>query len=148
MKQFLLSIFLIFITGMSFAQSGGVKGNVRGADGESFPYASVFCEELKKGTTSNVEGKYQLDLPPGDYTIQYQYLGFETKKVKLQVGTGWVDQDIQLSERQYKIHEVKISATGEDPAYYIMRKAIGMSQYYLNQVSAYDCEVYFKGIQK
>ena len=35
--------------------------------------------------------------------------------------------------------------TGEDPAYMIMRKAIGLAPYYLNNISRYKAEVYLKG---
>jgi hypothetical protein len=45
----------------------------------------------------------------------------------------------------YEIPEVRISAKGEDPAYNIMRKAVGMAPYYLNNISYYKAEVYLKG---
>ena len=45
----------------------------------------------------------------------------------------------------YEIPEVRITASGEDPAYIIMRKVIGMAPYYLNNISYYKAEVYLKG---
>ena len=45
----------------------------------------------------------------------------------------------------YIIPEVRISASGEDPAYWIMRKAIGLANYHLNEVSSYQAEIYIKG---
>jgi len=45
----------------------------------------------------------------------------------------------------YEIPEVRISPSNEDPAYIIMRKAIGLAPYYLNNVSYYKAEVYLKG---
>jgi hypothetical protein len=45
----------------------------------------------------------------------------------------------------YEIPEVRISGSGEDPAYIIMRKTIGLAPYYLNNVSYYKAEVYLKG---
>ena len=45
----------------------------------------------------------------------------------------------------YVIPEVRVTSTGEDPAYAIMRKAIGLAPYYLNQVNEYSAEVYLKG---
>ena len=50
-----------------------------------------------------------------------------------------------LPLQYYEIPEVKISASGEDPAISIMRKAIGLAPYYLNNVSYYKAEVYLKG---
>lgn len=53
--------------------------------------------------------------------------------------------NITMETQSYNLPEIIVTASGEDPAYYIMRKAIGMSQYYQNQVSAYTATVYLKG---
>jgi hypothetical protein len=50
-----------------------------------------------------------------------------------------------LPMQYYEIPEVRISPSNEDPAYIIMRKAIGLAPYYLNNVSYYKAEVYLKG---
>jgi hypothetical protein len=54
-------------------------------------------------------------------------------------------KDVILPLQYYEIPEVRISASGEDPAYIIMRKAIGLAPYYLNNVSYYKAGVYLKG---
>jgi len=56
-----------------------------------------------------------------------------------------ISKDVKLPLQYYEIPEVRISASGEDPAYSIMRKAIGMAPYYQNNVSYYKAEVYLKG---
>ena len=61
------------------------------------------------------------------------------------VGNGYIDLMIQLPPQTYMIPEVRISATGEDPAYWIMRKTIGLANYHLNEVSSYNAEIYIKG---
>ena len=50
-----------------------------------------------------------------------------------------------LLHAQYEIPPVYVSAKKEDPAYTIMRKAIGMAPYYRNIVQSYRAEVYLKG---
>lgn len=52
---------------------------------------------------------------------------------------------MQLAVQEYQIPEIKVMASGEDPAYYIMRRAIAMSPYYQKQVSKYSSKVYLKG---
>jgi hypothetical protein len=52
---------------------------------------------------------------------------------------------ISNTKGDYEIPEVRISGSGEDPAYIIMRKTIGLAPYYLNNVSYYKAEVYLKG---
>ena len=44
---------------------------------------SIIIPELNIGTITNDYGFYSLTIPKGNYTIQISYLGFEIKKIKL-----------------------------------------------------------------
>lgn len=127
----------------SFSQ--GIEGEVRNVDGDPVPFATVFVPELHRGTTANEMGQYRLQLPRGKHEVRFQYLGYKTVTKSIDLDSRWETIDIVFEEQQYRLPEVVVTASGEDPAYYIMRRAIGMSQYYLNQVSAYTCRVYLKG---
>ncbi len=53
-----------------------ISGYLRdGQTGEELIGASVYVDELKAGTTSNVYGFYSLTLPEGTYNIIYTFLG-------------------------------------------------------------------------
>ncbi len=125
--------------------SQGIQGGISNVQGDVVPYATVFVPALHQGTTANELGQYQLSLPPGKHEVRFQYLGYKTVTRLVDVEDGWKTIDILFEEQQYRLPEFVVTASGEDPAYYIMRRAIGMSQYYLNQVSAYTCRVYLKG---
>ncbi|MBN2698001.1 MAG: hypothetical protein JXR52_04195, partial [Bacteroidales bacterium] len=60
-------------------------------------------------------------------------------------GQDFIDLEITLPPQTYMIPEVRVSASGEDPAYWIMRKAIGLAHYHLNEVLSYRAEIYIKG---
>jgi hypothetical protein len=141
--QLLACIMLIFITGQGYSQ--GIKGSITDVKGDVVPFATVFVQELHKGTTANEMGNYQLLLPPGKYEIRFQYLGYKTVTIITHVDDEWKTIDVEFEEQHYHLPEIVVTASGEDPAYYIMRRAIGMSQYYLNQIAAYTCRVYLKG---
>ncbi len=49
----------------------------------------------------------------------------------IEVGAEYTDLMIELPPQTYMIPEVRVSATGEDPAYWIMRKTIGLANYHL-----------------
>src|SRR5450759_767004 len=144
MKQFLL-IFLILLFLTSFAHSQILKGKITTQSGDPVQYATVYIQELKQGTTSNTKGDYEIRLAAGKYTVVYQSLGYQPVYVTISLSGETVSKDVVLPLQYYEIPEVRISASGEDPAYYIMRKAIGMAPYYLNNVSYYKAEVYLKG---
>jgi hypothetical protein len=123
----------------------GIRGRVTNVRGETIPFASIYIPELSTGTTSNVEGHYELKLPEGKRKVLFQYLGYQTETFELTIGKTFLELNVELKERDYQISETKILASGEDPAYYIMRRAIALAPYYQKQVSKYSCKVYLKG---
>jgi len=140
---FVLCILFSNLYNQSSAQ--GIRGKISSVDGKPVSFANIYIENLSKGTTSNIDGKYELKLPTGTHEITYQYLGYQTQKHTIAIESNYEDKDIVLQRQQYEIPEVVVYADNEDPAYHIMRKAISMAQYYKNQVRSYECRVYLKG---
>ena len=122
-----------------------LKGTIKDAEGEPIPYSTVYIQELRQGTTANTKGDYELPLPDGKYTVIYQSLGYEPNFRDITMKGSPVTANIVLQVQYYEIPEVRITASGEDPAYGIMRKVIGMAPYYLNHTSSYKADVYIKG---
>lgn len=128
--------------------SQGLEGQITNHHGVAVPYASIFVPALHKGTTANEKGFYILPLAKGDYQVVFQYLGYKSLTVPLLLDESFQQVNVVLQPQEYMLPEVIITASGEDPAYYVMRKAIGMSQYYRNQLSSYSAGVYLKGSGK
>ena len=122
-----------------------LKGTIKNLAGEPLPYATVYIRELQQGTTSNTKGIYEIHLPDGKYTVVFQSLGFAPDIREIALARNTVTLNITLQIQYYEIPEIRITASGEDPAYGIMRKVIGLSPYYLNEISNYKAEVYLKG---
>ncbi len=143
------NLLLLFFCLLSFSgYSQQITGKISDTDGKAIPFANIYIKELATGTTSNIEGQYQLDLPKGEWNLQYRYLGFKTKEVQVSMSDNDIEMDVALASQTYQLKEVKVLASGEDPAYYVMRKAIAMGDYYTKQVSEYDNTVYLKGSGK
>ncbi len=139
----LIIIFQLFTSYITLAQV--LKGNISGPSGEPIQYATVYISELKQGTTANTKGDYEIHLPAGKYMVTYQSMGYEAVYVDIIISDEPIIKNVVLPLQYYQIPEVRITASGEDPAYIIMRKVIGMAPYYLNNVSYYKAEVYLKG---
>jgi len=140
-----LIILLLALLPVEIVFSQSVKGKITNTEGKAVAYATVYVQELRQGTTSNAAGEYELNIPSGKYLIFFQSLGYEPAIIDLTVGEETLTRDVVLSEQYYEIPEVLISPSGEDPAYSIMRRAIGLAPYHLNQVSHYRADVYLKG---
>jgi len=141
----IIRILLITLLSTSVSHAQVIKGRITNQAGEPIQYSTVYIQELKQGTTANIKGDYEIRLKPGKYTVIYQSLGYEPIITNLSVTDNTIVRNIILPVQYYSIPEVRITATGEDPAYIIMRKVIGMAPYYQNSISYYKAEVYLKG---
>jgi hypothetical protein len=143
MKHSLLFIVAILIL-PSLAYAQVLKGKITDQSGKPIEYSTVYIMELRQGTTSNSYGDYEISLPKGNYMVTYQSLGYQPVTANITL-SGSTIKNVVLLQQIYEIAEVRVTASGEDPAYGIMRKAIGLAPYYLNNVSYYKAEVYLKG---
>jgi len=143
-KNLILFNIALFLA-LSPAGAQILKGKITGESGEPMQYATVYIQELKQGTTANTKGEYEIKLPAGKYLVAYQSLGYSPVFHDITITTQTITRNVILPVQYYEIPEVRITASGEDPAYGIMRKAIGMAPYYLNNISYYKADVYLKG---
>ena len=140
-----LILLLFFMLSVIFIHAQGIRGTVTDSDKTPVAYANIYVPALKTGTTSNINGEFELKLPKGEWEVLFQYIGYKTvvQNVNTDVGTAVVD--ITLFPQNIHIKEIKVLASGEDPAYYVMRRAIAMAPYYNSQVAEYNCKLYLKG---
>ncbi len=94
-----------------FAQSRAtLSGLIRDADtGEELIGATLYVEKIKGGTASNVYGFYTLSLPPGNYTLRFDYLGYQRLEKEIDLKEDVV-MDIELSRSGLKLDEVEITS--------------------------------------
>ncbi|MDM8002275.1 MAG: DUF5686 and carboxypeptidase regulatory-like domain-containing protein [Bacteroidota bacterium] len=126
-------------------QAQVLRGRITDTGGAPMPAASVYISELRQGTTSNSDGWYEISLPAGSYTVNYQFLGYLPVTRRFNLADDDITADITLTEQLFEIPPVRVSASGKDPAYFIMRKAIGMAPFHLRQVKMWQAEVYIRG---
>jgi hypothetical protein len=93
MKQLLhltIGITLSILLSMAFLfTKTGIRGTVTDEKGGKLIGATIKLHDGSKGTISDVEGQYYLELPPGTYEIECSYTGFTTKRITaVQVETG------------------------------------------------------------
>src|SRR6188768_1394193 len=137
-----LLILLSFVSVKTMAVR--VAGSVTDANDKPLAYASILVKGTTRGTTTNTDGKFFLDLEPGDYTIVAQYIGYQRKEQVIHVGDEKVTVNFQLSIQQTVLKEVVVKQGAEDPAYEIIRNAIRKRKEYLDPLDSFVCEVYIK----
>lgn len=143
MNKILLSFLFVGISAVAIA--GGIRGNVKGDDGNPLAFASVFVKQTSAGAATDLNGNFELSLPAGEYDVLFQYLGYETTQQHVSVTEGFVEMKITLKTQVIVLQNVVVKAGKEDPAYTIMRKAIAKAKYHTQQLDEYKAKVYIKG---
>ncbi|MBK8722746.1 MAG: TonB-dependent receptor [Saprospiraceae bacterium] len=108
MKNLLIGIFLIFAPNL-FAQyniSGIIKDEVTG---EFLIGASIYFPDLKSGTVTNSEGKYQMkNLRNGNYLFEVSYVGYKSIIQSIQIQKDTI-LNFQLLEAHKELTEVVVT---------------------------------------
>jgi len=84
----LLPSFLFLLCACTLsAQSGTVTGNISDKDG---PLIGATVELLGegKGTVTDLDGNFSIELEPGDYTLEASYAGYEAMQKTIRVASG------------------------------------------------------------
>ncbi|MFY0627136.1 MAG: carboxypeptidase-like regulatory domain-containing protein [Reichenbachiella sp.] len=140
-------ILLIILSYSHETFAGKIYGIITDEKNIPLPFATLYVNETTYGTTSNLEGSYGLILEPGRYELVFQYVGYKKKIVTVDLVDQDVALNIQLESEALELKEVVITSDEEDPAYPVIRAAIERRKYHLNEVQAYKCQVYIKGLQ-
>ena len=80
----LIANILIFslATILGNAQEGTVAGTVMDGDfNEPLAFSNILVKGTTTGVSSDFDGKYQLDLEAGTYTLVFSFVGYETKEI-------------------------------------------------------------------
>jgi len=148
-QQLKLVISAVILSLLSIsAFSHNLKGTITDKDGNAIPYATVYIKNISLGTTTNEEGKFELQIKPGTYEVNFRCLGYKPKSDTIKVTKEVENVKVVMEVQMLQIQEVTVVGGGEDPAYPIMRKVIGLSYVHLNQLSSYTAEFYIRGTVK
>ena len=147
--KYLLLTFGCFLYALTTTAQTGLRGTVKNAKGEALPFAAVVIKGTTTatrptGTITNAEGQYEIALAPGNYSITFQFLGFQTIQKSAEISNGFTTMDATMEEQAYRLAEVQTKAGNEDPAYTIMRRAIAKSRFHKLQVQRFTARVYTK----
>lgn len=110
MKLKLIILTLFFISTVTFSQNKGAISGVltdKDSNNETLPFANVLLKGTQIYATTDIDGKYSINAPAGDYAIQFSYIGYES---------------------------IEIPVTVKDSETVILSKALGAAGYKLNDV--------------
>lgn len=102
-----LAFLLVFAHG-AWAQSL-IRGTVTDSNGQPLAGATIALKGTITGTTTDVNGSFSLNLPSGNETLVFAFIGYETREVS---STGQSFLNVVLNERTEGIDEVVVVGYG------------------------------------
>ena len=143
-KNLLSFLFVAFST----IVSAQIVGTITNQKNEPLPFVNILIENTYKGTTSNDDGYYELNISEAKtYTIIYTYLGYKTVKKQVAIDKFPFKIDITLEEESVSLGEVVVNSE-DNPAIAIMRQAIAMRKENLEKINSFKADFYSRGLIK
>jgi TonB-linked SusC/RagA family outer membrane protein len=82
MRKFYTCLIIILLPYWVWAQSKQVTGTVISSeDNQPLPGVSVVVQGTSRGTVTDVDGKYTIDLNPGENSLVFSFVGFNSQTV-------------------------------------------------------------------
>lgn len=145
MKKF-ITIFLITFS-LTSAQSFTITGKVTEArSGNPLSFANLILCGTSKGTSSNVEGEYQIKLEKGKYFFAVSYIGFKSDTLEINVNQN-MEINFRLSKVSINLPEITVLPK-ENPALEIIRRTIEAKQKRNENLNSYIFTAFTKGLIK
>jgi len=109
MKKITIFLFL-FVSMLANSQSFTISGKVNNQNNEPLAGASVFIKSAKKGTSSDFDGKFQINLTKGSYTIEARFIGYASASKTIKVTTHNMVVNFKLQPESNLLDEVLVAA--------------------------------------
>ncbi|MDO6390934.1 DUF5686 family protein [Pontibacter sp. BT731] len=143
-RRLLFCLYLYLQVSLAAAQVYQVQGTVRDAvSREKLPFVSIVVNNGETGTTSNLEGQYQLRHNQPITSLRFSYVGYTPQTVPVDSLSQF---DIALRPSAAQLREVVIHS-GINPAHRIIRLANqNRERHRLDNIPAYTYRTYNKFI--
>ncbi len=108
-RYLLFLTLFVFAAAEAMAQGVTVQGKVTDASGSGLPGVTVLLKGTTTAVPTNVEGNYSINVPSGNGTLVYSFIGFETQEVPINNRTAI---DVQLGDDAKALEEVVVVGYG------------------------------------
>ncbi len=143
-KVLLLLLISLFNSALAYAAT--LSGKVTDERGEALGFATIYIKTISKGTVANADGVFSIDLPAGNHTIEFRYVGYQTINKIIDLPASGFVLNVTLPSSGVTTKTVTISQ--RDPAYSIIKKASRKKSVYQNELKVYTAKAYLKGLNR
>ncbi|HWB61875.1 MAG TPA: TonB-dependent receptor, partial [Chitinophagales bacterium] len=113
LNRYPLLVFFILAASQLFAQNAKLTGKVSEESGDALISANVVIDAAKGwAAVTDFDGKYEIDLPAGTYTVSFKYIGKDEQKKTVTLAAGETKVlDVVMKEKQDMMKEVVVTGS-------------------------------------
>ena len=112
--KFRILFIALLITAISFSQNKGTVSGIltdKDSNNQSLPFANVLIKGTNIGTNTDIDGKYSIAVAPGNYTVQFSFVGYESVDVPVTIAANeTVTINQAIGSGSYKLEDVVIKS--------------------------------------
>ncbi|MDH5398809.1 MAG: von Willebrand factor type A domain-containing protein [Cyclobacteriaceae bacterium] len=113
-----------------------IKGVVTDAqDGSTLPGVSVVLKNTTKGSTTDINGEYEIDVPEVGGVLAFSFIGYTTKEVKVAANDVI---NVQLEVDVQELSEIVVTGYGSRVKRALSGRASGVEMEKSRKASSYD----------
>lgn len=112
MKRLCVFLACLVLVGINLVQAQSVRitGTVKSSeDGMPIPGVSVVVKGTTTGITTNIDGKYELNVPASAQTLTFSFVGMKTQDVAI---NGRAVIDVTMESESFQVEELVVTAFG------------------------------------
>jgi len=139
------TLIILFLFNVTCLAGQTISGYIRDLEtGGGLPYSNIFLQGTNRGTTSNLEGYYQLKLIPGRYQLSFQYLGYRSETVDIHIIDQNIKLNIEMSPQILPIDGITVYADQKSTIELLILKASKQRRNSMEYLRNYSCNSYTK----
>lgn len=120
-KQALILVLCVLCSCLVKSQT--LRGKIIDAgNGQSLPFVSLLVKNLQTGTLTDIDGKFEIQVPQNRGELQISYLGYQQQTIRLEDVKDPEHMIIRLRAAGVQLNTITVIA-GENPAHRIIKTA-------------------------
>ncbi|WP_306639738.1 DUF5686 and carboxypeptidase regulatory-like domain-containing protein [Sanyastnella coralliicola] len=121
-----------------------VEGTVLDMDGAPLPYASVYIESTTIGVSTDIKGRFRMEVPEGTERLVMSFVGYKPQTITLPASfeTHFVSVELEVSSNEIKTAE--IVGDTKDRAKAIMDQVRAARRSFRDSLKTYSSSMYTK----
>ena len=80
---------------------------------QSLQNANIIIEPIGKGTTTDKEGYYSINIPEGKYRIVFSYVGYKSKTIEVSITAAIKNYEINITLQPVPVNQEAVKIVGE-----------------------------------